>query len=81
MSLPQTRSPGKSGIVSELALARAQRNTVIIVDDLLATGVDGCVEGRARNVLNAAAGDRRGDLVDQPVDAEQNRACRIDRYG
>ena len=35
MSLAQ-RSSGK-GIISELALARAQRNTVVIVDDLFSS--------------------------------------------
>lgn len=37
MSLAPTRSPGKSGVISELALARAQRNTVLIVDDLFSS--------------------------------------------
>src|SRR5947199_2416491 len=36
MSLAQ-RMPGKAGIISELALARAQRNTVVIVDDLFSS--------------------------------------------
>src|SRR6202008_1798610 len=34
MSTAQQRAPGKPGVISELALARAQRNTVVIVDDL-----------------------------------------------
>ena len=38
MSLAQSQTPGKStGTVSELAFARAQRNTVIIVDDLFSS--------------------------------------------
>src|SRR6202171_485029 len=37
MSVAQSRSPGKSGVISELALARAQRNTVVIVDDLFSS--------------------------------------------
>src|SRR6059058_115768 len=38
MSVPQPRNPGKAGgVVSELALARAQRNTVVIVDDLFSS--------------------------------------------
>jgi two-component system, response regulator RpfG len=36
MSLAQ-RSSGKSSVISELALARAQRNTVVIVDDLFSS--------------------------------------------
>jgi two-component system response regulator RpfG len=37
MSLAQSRNAGRSGVVSELALARAQRNTVVIVDDLFSS--------------------------------------------
>ena len=37
MSAAQTRNPGKSAVVSELALARAQRNTVMIIDDLFSS--------------------------------------------
>jgi two-component system response regulator RpfG len=37
MSAVQSRSPGKSGVISELALARAQRNTVVIIDDLFSS--------------------------------------------
>src|SRR5260370_38193187 len=37
MSAAQSRSPGKPGVISELALARAQRNTVVIVDDLFSS--------------------------------------------
>ncbi|MDQ2963541.1 MAG: response regulator [Pseudomonadota bacterium] len=37
MSPAQTRSPGKTGVISELALARAQRNTVAIIDDLFSS--------------------------------------------
>ena len=37
MSAAQSRHPGKGAIVSELALARAQRNTVLIVDDLFSS--------------------------------------------
>ena len=36
MSVAQ-RMPGKAGVISELALARAQRNTVVIVDDLFSS--------------------------------------------
>ena len=35
MSLPQRA--GKSGVIAELALARAQRNTVVIIDDLFSS--------------------------------------------
>src|SRR5256886_10424928 len=35
MSLAQRA--GKSGVIAELALARAQRNTVVIVDDLFSS--------------------------------------------
>src|ERR1700737_1851249 len=34
MSRAHPRNPGKSAVVSELAHARAQRNTVLIIDDL-----------------------------------------------
>jgi two-component system response regulator RpfG len=37
MSAAQPRSPVKSGAISELALARAQRNTVVIIDDLFSS--------------------------------------------
>src|SRR5471032_640022 len=37
MSAAQPRNPGKSAVVSELALARAQRNTVMIIDDLFSS--------------------------------------------
>jgi CheY-like chemotaxis protein len=37
MSVAQPRSPAKPGVISELALARAQRNTVVIVDDLFSS--------------------------------------------
>ena len=36
MSAAQLR-PAASGVVSELAFARAQRNTVLIVDDLFSS--------------------------------------------
>jgi two-component system, response regulator RpfG len=37
MSAVQTRTPGKNAVISELALARAQRNTVLIIDDLFSS--------------------------------------------
>src|SRR5215472_17068266 len=37
MSALQSRSGASSGVISELALARAQRNTVLIVDDLFSS--------------------------------------------
>src|SRR5438105_3265463 len=37
MSAAQSRSPAKSNVVSELAMARAQRNTVLIIDDLFSS--------------------------------------------
>ncbi len=37
MSGAQTRPNGKNAVISELALARAQRNTVLIVDDLFSS--------------------------------------------
>jgi two-component system response regulator RpfG len=37
MSAAPSRTPGKAGVISELALARAQRNTVVIVDDLFSS--------------------------------------------
>src|ERR1700675_940588 len=37
MRAAHPRNPGKTAVVSELALARAQRNTVVIVDDLFSS--------------------------------------------
>ena len=37
MIAPVRNSPPASGVVSELAFARAQRNTVLIVDDLFSS--------------------------------------------
>jgi len=37
MNTAQQRAPGKPGVISELALARAQRNTVVIIDDLFSS--------------------------------------------
>src|ERR1700693_5732023 len=37
MSIAQPRSPGKPGVISELARPRAQRNTVMIIDDLFSS--------------------------------------------
>src|SRR5215475_6640335 len=37
MSVAQPRSPAKPGVISEIALARAQRNTVVIIDDLFSS--------------------------------------------
>jgi two-component system response regulator RpfG len=37
MTTAQQRIPGKPSVVSELALARAQRNTVVIIDDLFSS--------------------------------------------
>src|SRR6201997_5703990 len=37
MSTAQQRTPAKPGVISELALARAQRNTVVIIDDLFSS--------------------------------------------
>src|SRR6202171_6143318 len=37
MSVAQSRSSSGKGIISELALARAQRNTVVIIDDLFSS--------------------------------------------
>src|SRR5499427_2346159 len=37
MNTAQQRAPGKPGVISELALARAQRNTVMIIDDLFSS--------------------------------------------
>src|SRR5256714_4752980 len=37
MRAGQSRSPAKSTVVSELAMARAQRNTVLIIDDLFSS--------------------------------------------
>ena len=37
MSASQTRSATKNAVISELALARAQRNTVLIIDDLFSS--------------------------------------------
>src|ERR1700674_1833144 len=37
MRAAHPRNPGKSAVVSELAHARAQRNTVLIIDDLFSS--------------------------------------------
>src|SRR5436309_8208201 len=37
MSVASPRSPAKSTVVSDLAMARAQRNTVLIIDDLFSS--------------------------------------------
>jgi len=37
MSVAPSRSPAKSSVVSDLAMARAQRNTVLIIDDLFSS--------------------------------------------
>lgn len=37
MSAAHPRTPAKSSVVSELAMARAQRNTVLIIDDLFSS--------------------------------------------
>jgi len=37
MSAAQPRSPSKTPVVSELAMARAQRNTVLVIDDLFSS--------------------------------------------
>src|SRR5499425_208057 len=37
MNTAQQKTPGKPGVISELALARAQRNTVLIIDDLFSS--------------------------------------------
>src|SRR5665213_415031 len=37
MSAVPSRAPGTTGTISELAFARAQRNTVLIVDDLFSS--------------------------------------------
>ena len=37
MSAVQPRSPSKPSVVSELAMARAQRNTVLVIDDLFSS--------------------------------------------
>jgi two-component system response regulator RpfG len=37
VSAAQSRTPGKNAVISELAMARAQRNTVLIIDDLFSS--------------------------------------------
>src|SRR5437868_13512890 len=37
MRAAHPRNPGKSAVVSELAHARAQRNTVLVIDDLFSS--------------------------------------------
>src|SRR4051794_39406826 len=37
MSAAQQRSAPSTGVISELALARAQRNTILIIDDLFSS--------------------------------------------
>src|SRR5205823_4503029 len=63
MSVPQPRNPGKAGgVISELALARAQRNTVVItvVDD--------------RRIRYQALEAGATDFLIKPLDEHETRA-------
>jgi len=73
MSAAQPRSPGKSGVISELALARAQRNTVVIVDDLFSSRL------LLAEIVRQIDGKLNLELFDTPSRAlEFSRSNRVD---
>ncbi len=73
MSLAQSRNAGKSGVISELALARAQRNTVVIVDDLFSSRL------LLAEIVRQIDGKLNLELFDTPSRAlEFSRSNRVD---
>jgi len=72
MSLAQ-KNPGKSGVISELALARAQRNTVMIIDDLFSSRL------LLAEIVRQIDGKLNLELFDTPSRAlEYARTNRVD---
>jgi len=73
MSTAQQRTPGKPGVISELALARAQRNTVVIVDDLFSSRL------LLAEIVRQIDGKLNLELFDTPTRAlEYARNNRVD---
>src|SRR5215471_15222989 len=73
MSTAQQRAPGKPGVISELALARAQRNTVVIIDDLFSSRL------LLAEIVRQIDGKLNLELFDTPSRAlEYARSNRVD---
>src|SRR6202790_4304781 len=73
MSAAQPRNPGKSAVVSELALARAQRNTVLIIEDLFSSRL------LLAEIVRQIDGKLNLELFDTPSRAlEYARGNRVD---
>src|SRR5215831_3309872 len=76
MSVAQPRSPAKpAGVISALALARAQRNTVVIVDDLFSSRL------LLAEIVRQIDGKLNLELFDAPSRAlEYARHNRVDMF-
>ena len=73
MSAASARVPGKSGVVSELAMARAQRNNVLIIDDLFSSRL------LLAEIVRQIDGKLNLELFDTPSRAlEYARTNRVD---
>src|SRR6266478_5586383 len=73
MSAPQSRTPGKNAVISELAMARAQRNTVLIIDDLFSSRL------LLAEIVRQIDGKLNLELFDTPSRAlEFSRSNRVD---
>jgi len=73
MSTAQQRTPAKPGVISELALARAQRNTVVIIDDLFSSRL------LIAEIVRQIDGKLNLELFDTPTRAlEYARNNRVD---
>jgi len=73
MSTAQQRTPAKPGVISELALARAQRNTVVIIDDLFSSRL------LLAEIVRQIDGKLNLELFDTPTRAlEYARNNRVD---
>src|SRR5215467_8035488 len=75
MSASQTRSATKNAVISELALARAQRNTVLIIDDLFSSRL------LLAEIVRQIDGKLNLELFDAPSRAlEYARHNRVDMF-
>jgi len=73
MTTAQQKAPGKPGVISELALARAQRNTVVIIDDLFSSRL------LLAEIVRQIDGKLNLELFDTPSRAlEYSRNNRVD---
>src|ERR1700745_2301655 len=73
MSVALTRSPPKSTVVSDLAMARAQRNNVLIIDDLFSSRL------LLAEIVRQIDGKLNLELFDTPSRAlEYARTNRVD---